>query len=231
MNDLLVNYRKLIVWLVALAITYAINKGMPPDIANSFGGILTDLLPTIGAALYSYFNVQAKKTATQTAAAPAGNSTAAAAPAAQIGAPAASPPAEPTDTQEVAPAPPPTPYINPGLDARDNVLNDKQRQAIIELFNRQVTSPPKLPDLPVTESTLSIDKMRDWENRYQTVQNNLTAQALTLFPGTQADTIVKMRDNCDPAIWDRVQYHFREAFIHWVEYGTALWHAKNPMPS
>ena len=224
MNGILVNYRKVLIVILGMATTWAINKGMSAELAGSLQGMLVEVLPTILAVVYMHFNNQAKKITTQTATAAVTTPTAAAPIASPAMTAAVIPEAAPPAAAE-APAPTqPTPDVNAYWTGEDELLVPKQKEGLQELYNRQITSPPAILKLPKTDSTLYMDKQHDYEQRYNKVSLDLMKQAAALFKESDREAILLLRDSCDVAIWRRVQYHFAEAKGRWMEYGLAVWY-------
>lgn len=224
MNGALIGYRKVLIIVLGMLATWAINKGMSPELAGSLQGMLVEVIPTILAAIFVHANIQAKKVTANGTTATATSSTAAGPAVAPAPAPAPIVEPAPVASAPVAQPAQPTPDVNPYWTGEDEQLVPKQKEGLQELYNRQITSPPKTLKLPKTDSTLYMDKQADYEKRYFTVSADLMNQAQAIFKESDREAILALRASCDVAIWRRVQYHFAEAKGRWMEYGLAVWH-------
>ena len=117
----------------------------------------------------------------------------------------------------------PYPNTKPGWIMADDVLSDEQKEALQKLYDLQRFKPPVIPSYPKTNSILYMDIARDFEERKLKASSDIAKQAYALFTGKVFESILQMRDSCEYTIWNRVNYHFREAFSHWITYGVAFW--------
>jgi hypothetical protein len=230
-TDQLVGYRKVIVWLVSIGVTYAINKGMPPEVADSLGGIVVQALPTAAAAIFSYFNVASKKATANETATLAATLTPMQQPAQQQ--------AEAQDTnhapqqqpQEITIDIPPVADTMPPFSAEDDCLTMEQRQSISEWYAKATTSPPKVPDIPAEPVRNDVERRNQNERRSALASQDLMKQAITLFDTKEWTRVLQMRKNCSPEIWERVNYHWRMAMARWMSYGLLLWKYVEHIPT
>lgn len=226
-SDSLIGYRKLLALLLALGATYAINKGLPPDIINSVSGILLHLIPTGAATLFMWFNERSKKIV----AAPPGSAT--------PPVPAAPAPGSATPPAPTAPAPgleiPTTPKVptmdaTPPWAAEDDVLIAEQREIIAEWYNRIKTQPANMPVIPKREASLYMDVRERDQQRILEAQNQIAAQALVVFKGDEIVSCIKLRKSCDERIADRCWDHAKMARIRWQRYYLDQWLLQEGLP-
>lgn len=109
----------------------------------------------------------------------------------------------------------------------DDCLNNEQKQAITALYARTKTTPSVMPVIPKKDV-----RGRKLTNSERTVLAGqaIMNQALNLFPGKECDRILKMRTNCDRAIWNRVNYHWRHAAGEWITSSVNSWKTKEHIP-
>lgn len=230
MQNGIIGYRKVLVVVLGMLATWAINKGMAPELANSIQGVLIEILPTVLSILYMRFNNQAKRIlappTTTPAATAATAATAEPAPAAAAAAPqpAAAPSPEPIMAR------PPNADTMPPFTAEDDCLTVAQRQAIAIWYAEPTNHPPVIPIIPKESVTLYMDKLRQDERRALLAGEAIMQQALDLFKGEECDRVLKMRKSCDVAIWHRVNYHWNEAMDRWMRYATDLWKYQEAIP-
>jgi hypothetical protein len=230
MNDALVGYRKLISVLLAMAATYAIAKGMPPELANTLQGVGLEAIPSLLSIVYMWFNNQSKKITATTSQTPQAT--------AQPPIITSSPPTPPAIPQLQPPPeallqPPNRPPIvdtMPPFDASDDVLTLEQKQAIAVWYSKPISNPPTMPDIPKIEYTLYTDKLRQDQQRRQQAGEKLMSQCIDLFNPQDLDRVLKMRASCDHAIRNKVNYHWNLAGDRWYDYAIALWLFKEGMP-
>ncbi len=107
---------------------------------------------------------------------------------------------------------PPNVDTMPPFDASDGELNNAQLDLIRAWYMKPVTDKPSLPDVSVGTP-----------NRVMTAQNEIAMEALTVFPGSLADEVLRLRKDCSEKIWMRINFHSAEARRRWINYGLALW--------
>ncbi len=135
------------------------------------------------------------------------------------------PPIEETPDMRCLPPVRPVPIVDtmPSFDGRDNVLVEAQKKMISDWFIRSVLSPPVIPDIPKPEATLYTDIVKRDEERLYQAKVEFMNQALELYPLDETLDVLKLRKDCDVNIWDRVNYHHRDAMGRYMDYGLALW--------
>jgi hypothetical protein len=231
MNEQLIGYRKVLIWLVSIGTTYAINRGMPPEIADSMGGILIQVLPTIAATLFSYFNVAAKKSTANGQAAVTTQAAQRQATTATLQPEIQTPSLSQELAEQAAASRPPVADTMPPFDESDDCLTQEQKQEIAVWYAKPTTNPPKMPVIPKEHVTLYTDKLKQNEQRTAQANIDLMQQALSVFDPKEWDRVLKMRKNCDTAVWHRVNEHWRCAMQRWMSYGILLWKYQEGIPA
>ena len=113
----------------------------------------------------------------------------------------------------------------------DDCLNGDQKNAIKAWYNKDSTDPPWMPDIPKRNVTGYAAKKQEEVRRTALAGSDFIRQAMKVFEYGEYDRVLKMRENCDFRIANRVNFHWRRAMNNWMTYGLNQWKASEGIRS
>jgi hypothetical protein len=108
----------------------------------------------------------------------------------------------------------------------DDCLNGDQKKAITDWYDKDKASPPVMPVVPKREVTGYAAKKEEEARRTALAGNDLVRQVMRVFLYSEYDRVLKLRDTCSFRIFNRVNFHWRQAMSAWLTYGLKQWKAQ-----